>query len=225
MDKKLVNLFKYGNIVIPLYILQNFEKFKLEYKEFIFLMYLYNLGDGVIFNPNKISEDTGFSSTSVMQMISNLSDKGYIEIKVVKNEKNISEDIISLEFFYNKLSMFMVDDVLKKEEDSTSCFDLIEREFGRTLSPMEYEIIKTWTLNGNSEELIMEAVREATFNGVSNLRYIDKILYEWNKKGIKNRDDVENNRKQYRKREEKIEKEEELFDYNWFEDDLDAYDE
>ena len=49
------------------------------------------------------------------------------------------------------------------------------------LSPMEYEIIKAWLDNDMSEELIKEALKEATFNGVSNLRYIDKILYEWGK--------------------------------------------
>ncbi len=225
MDKKLINLFKCGNIVIPLYLLQNYKKFKLDFKDFIFLMYLYNLGNLAIFDPKKISQDTGFSTNEVMELISNLSDKNYIEVKVIKNDKNISEEVISLECFYNKVAIFMMDDVSDKENISTSCFDFIEKEFGRTLSPMEYEIIKAWTMGGNSDELIMEAVKEATFNGVNNLRYIDKILYEWGKKGIKTRSDVEKNRKQFRKREEKEEKEEELFDYNWFEDDLDEYDE
>ena len=72
-----------------------------------------------------------------------------------------------------------------------------------------------------NEELVKEAVREAVFKGVSNLRYIDKILYEQQKKGIKNKNDVEKNREAFRKKEKEEPVEEELFDYNWFEDEDD----
>jgi hypothetical protein len=43
------------------------------------------------------------------------------------------------------------------------------------------------------------------------------------KKGIKNKDGVEKNREEFRKkaREESLDVEEEIFDYNWFEDDED----
>ena len=108
--------------------------------------------------------------------------------------------------------------VVNEVKTDTSCFDFIEKEFGRTLSPMEYEIIKAWIEGGNSDELVKEAVKEAIFNGVNNLRYIDKILYEWGKKGLKTKEDVENNRKNFRQKDDQ-EENEELFDYNWFEDD------
>ena len=82
---------------------------------------------------------------------------------------------------------------------------------------MEFEIINGWIDNGYSEELIKLALKEATYNGVSNLRYIDKIIYEWGKKGIKNKEDVENNRKQFKNN--KDNKNKELFDYDWLNDD------
>ena len=68
-----------------------------------------------------------------------------------------------------------------------------------------------------SEELIIEALKEATYNGVSNLRYIDKILYEWGKKGFKNKKDVENHLKRKNESENKEDKTL-LFEYNWLED-------
>ena len=67
--------------------------------------------------------------------------------------------------------------------------------------------------------------RRLTFNGVNSLRYIDRILYNWEKGGIKTRADVEKNRKKRARNDEKEEVEEELFDYNWFEDDENDYDE
>ena len=118
----------------------------------------------------------------------------------------------------------MVGDAVKESNSSnSSVFSFVEKEFGRTLSPMEVEIIKSWLNNNYTEELVREAVKEAVFNGVSNLRYIDKILFEWQKKGIKDKEGVEKNREAFRKkaREEAPEVEEEIFDYNWFEDDDD----
>ena len=82
---------------------------------------------------------------------------------------------------------------------------------------MEYEIIKAWLNNNISEELIREALKEAVFNGVSNLRYIDKILYEWGKLGIKTKEDVEKNRKKHnsKKNKEKVDID---IDWNWFDE-------
>ena len=50
---------------------------------------------------------------------------------------------------------------------------------------MECQIIKGWIDDGFSHELIMEALKEAIYNGVTSLRYIEKILYEWRKKDIR----------------------------------------
>ena len=72
--------------------------------------------------------------------------------------------------------------------------------------------------NNISEELIKEAVKEATFNGVSNLRYIDKILYEWGKLNIKNTEDVENMRKKRNSKTDTKDVDIDIVDWNWFDD-------
>ena len=46
---------------------------------------------------------------------------------------------------------------------------------------MDYEIINAWLSKGFSESLILEALDEAIKNDAPSLRYIDKILFEWNK--------------------------------------------
>ena len=100
-------------------------------------------------------------------------------------------------------------------------YEIIEKEFGRTLSPMEYEIIRAWLDNDMSEELIQEAIKEATYNGVSNLRYIDKILYEWSKLGIKTAKDVSDNKKKRAKAKEEASSDVDMdiMDWDWFDDD------
>lgn len=215
----LIEFYKSGNIVIPLFLLKRYSDLKLELDEFIFLIYLSNKKDKSPFNPTQISEDLNISLKEVMKYISLLTDKKFLSVDVIKNEKNILEDVINLDNFYKKISLLAMSESNKnKTEMDKSVFTFIETEFGRTLSPMENEIIKSWLENGSTEELVKEAVKEATFNGVNNLRYIDKILYEWGKKGIKNKEDVEKNRNNHRQK-DKEEQLEEIFDYNWFEED------
>ena len=112
---------------------------------------------------------------------------------------------------FRKLGFLLVNKEEPKEID-TNLFSVFEKEFGRTISPMEYEIINAWKEVGFSDELIVAALKEATYNGVNNLRYIDKILHEWKKKGIKNSQDIENDKKNFNK---KTNKKVEMFDYDW----------
>lgn len=57
----------------------------------------------------------------------------------------------------------------------------IEENFGRTLSPIEYEEVKQWEDN----ELTRYAIKLAVLNGAYSIKYISKILYNWEKENIK----------------------------------------
>lgn len=210
-----MNLISSKNIVIPMYIYKILPKLDVDFETFFFLMYLYNLDERIIFNPQKIADEFGITIKEVLLYVDTLSSKKLISFEIIKNDKNVSEEYLSLKYFYDKISLLLMDEEKETTNYDNSIFDLIEKEFGRVLSPIEYEIIKAWHENGISDELIKEALKEATFNGVSNLRYIDKILYEWQKKGFKNAKDVENNRKKFHKKNDKVE----VFEYNWLEDD------
>lgn len=209
-----MDLIKSRNIVIPIYLYNFIRSMKLELDEFVALIYLYNQGEKVIFNPNKIASELGFSLQEVMLIIGKLTELKLISLDVSKNDKGIMEEYISLTLLIEKLSLDIIGKLNANDED-TDVFSLIEKEFGRTLSPIEYEIVKAWRDNNFTEEIIIEALKEATFNGVNNLRYIDKILYEWSKKGIKTKKDVDKNRVNFKeKKKEKVE----VFEYNWLEE-------
>jgi len=219
-SSKLIEMLKKGNFVVPLYLFQLRKKFNLSFEEFMFLVYLTNLGEQILFNPSKLANDLGLSLEEVMSYIETLTDKNYISLDVIKNEKNVMDEYIVLNMFYEKLTNFMIDDINQSKEEETASsnvYEKIEKEFARPLTSMEYEIISAWLEDGTKEEIILEALKEAVFSGVCNLRYIDKIIYEWGKKGIKSSKDVENNRLKFKEKQEKKEKLE-LFEYDWFED-------
>lgn len=221
-NRQFIEIFKQGHLVIPLYFLKNYKKLKLTLEEFIFLMYLYQLGDKSLFNPSKYQEELQIDLSKIMEYIDSLTEKKLIQVEVIKNEKGLMEEVVLLDGFYRKLTLNMVEEENEKSNYQSNIFEVVEKEFGRTLSPMEYEIIKAWLDNDMSEDLIKEAIKEATFNGVSNLRYIDKILYEWGKQGIKTVKDVEDNRhKRAQRREEEADSNIDLdiVDWDWFDDD------
>ena len=222
-SSKLIEIFKQGNMVIPLYLLQQFKDLKLKLEEFKFLMYLYNLGDNFVFDPTKFSNDLNMTLVEVMSFIEVLTDKKFIRVESNKNDKGIMEEFIILDDFYSKLTMITIDEVNKETNDASKSdiFEVIQKEFGRTISPIEYEIIKAWIESGINESVIKEAVKEATFNGVSNLRYIDKILYEWGKLGVKTVEDVEKNRMKRNNTNKNQVNEEvdmDVIEWNWFDD-------
>lgn len=217
----LVEIFSDGNIVVPMYFLKRYKDLKVTLEEFVFLMYLYNLGNKYLFDPNKFSSDLNIDLSTVMNYISSLTDKRLIRVEVLKNDKGLMEEVVILDDFYKKLSLITIGEANNSSNVDSDIFSIIEKEFGRTLSPIEYEIIKAWLDNNMSEDLIKEAIKEATFNGVSNLRYIDKILYEWGKNGIKTVKDVENNRKKRnaKKKDEVVDDDLlDMVDWDWFDE-------
>lgn len=212
MMEKLTSILKEGNIVLPKLLLTNYKTLNISELNLIILIYLLNEKDN-LFNPKKISNDLKLSQQEVLMSIDELSNKDLLKLEI-KKVNNIREEYINLDNLYTKLGYLIMNEEEIKAEESNNIFDVFEREFGRTLSPIEYQIINGWLDDKLSEEIIIEALKEATYNGVSNLRYIDKILYEWRKKGINNKNDIEKNKTDFNKKPEK----KEMFDYNWLDD-------
>lgn len=195
MDR-LREMIKEKDFVISPLILKNIKKFNLNVNEFLLLLFFINVDTEL--NMFKINKFISLSEEEVLSAFDNLVSKGLIEVKVNKEKDKIVEEIL-LDNLYNKLLLDLPED--KKETDIYSAF---EKEFSRTLSPMEYETINKWLEGGVSEETIKSALKEAVLNGVYNLRYIDKIIYEWTKKKIRISNDEGSTQ---------------VFDYNWLEDD------
>jgi DNA replication protein DnaD len=101
-SSKLIEIFKQGNMVIPLYLLQHYKDFKLKLDEFIFLMYLYNLGDNFVFDPSKFGNELNMTLIEVMSYIEVLTDKRFIRVESKKNDKGVMEEFIIMDDFYSK---------------------------------------------------------------------------------------------------------------------------
>ena len=208
-SKKIMNLIKTNDLIIPSILLMNYKDLKINEKELLFLSLLMNTEGLISFDPVYISTRLGFEINEVIEIMSGLTTKQYIEM-IVKNENGKMKEYLDVNPLYEKLVLLVIEEDEEESVDS-KIYSTIESELGRTLSPIEYETIGGWLSANISEELIKEALKEAVLNGVNNLKYIDKILYEWTKKGYKKASDV-------KKRKPKEETEIELFDYDWLDE-------
>ncbi len=195
--KDLRSEFMKKDFIINSNIVKNISLLDISLNEFLLLLYFINISSYLDMDDIKLK--LGLSDEIIFSSFNSLMSKKLIEISVSSsNNKTIEE--ISLNPFYDKLALNK-----KIENDNNEdIYALYESELGRTLSSFEYEIINKWKEQNIDNSIIKGALKEAILNGVTSFKYIDKIVYEWSKKGVK-KENIE-----------EINYDDE--DYKWFED-------
>lgn len=217
MNETIINVIKDIPITIPRIILKYYKKLNITEEELIVLICLINKGQKSPYDPNLFTEELGMNKYQAMQLITDLQEKNIIDVKLETNKYGKKEEYIYTDLLYNKIYSILLDDNNVQEEKTPSkdIYLKFENELGRTISPAEVELINEWMKDGTTEELIEEALKEAVYNNVRNLKYIDRIIYNWKSKGIKNKNDIIKEKKNFRKTQ--VSKEE-IYDYNWLEE-------
>mgnify|MGYP002517636178 FL=1 len=196
------NIFTSRDFVINSNIVKCISLIDITLEEFLLVLYFINISS--LLNTDDIKEKLGFDDEKIFNTFTSLINKKYIEMVVTNNNGEVIEQI-KLDPLYDRL-------ILNKKTDNVDSKDIyamFESELGRTLSSFEYEMINKWLEKGVEEETIKNALKEAVLNNVRNFKYIDKIIYEWTKKGIKNKI-KDDNRKDIH--------EEDILDFEWFDE-------
>lgn len=184
--------------------------------EFLVLIYFDNSFNNN-FDIELVSKVLGLDVNKAMEAFNSLMVKGLVSLESVKDIENRLNEVVKLDGTYRLIMDSSIEE--SKSIVKEDIFRTFEKELGRTMSPMELELINGWLISGTSEELILGALREAVYNGVSNFRYIDKIIYEWEKKGFKTMDEVNSyikNRYNEKSKDKVVsKKEQEISDYDW----------
>ncbi len=205
-------ILKEHHLVLPTYLVSIVKKFGLSFEDFLLLTYFWNYKEET-FDVELITKILKLNEEEILTSFNTLLSKNLIRLDTSKDGFGKRVEVMDLNPLYQEIEALFQEE--EKKEEQKDVYSIFEAEFGRTISSMEYEIIHAWLEKGFSEELILGALKEAVYNGVNNLRYIDKILYEWQKKGYKSMKDVE---KVNFNRNNKNTEVKELFDYNWLED-------
>lgn len=196
MNAKVLDLLKQRDYVVPSFLIEKHNILGISSDNVILLIYLINQNTPIICDYQKISSDLNIDLITVMTKINELKTKKLIEVELKKNSASKLEEYISLDLLYNKVFLEFIDEKEEKSEEDSNIFSTFEKELGRTLSPIEYELLNAW-LEQYNKDIIIEALKEAVISDAKNFRYIDRILFDWNNKGINSLEKLEQNRKKH----------------------------
>ncbi|OEH93415.1 DnaD domain-containing protein [Bacillus solimangrovi] len=190
---QMINWLTKGNISIPVILLESYPQLGIDEKEVMLLLHIHSYLDrGNTFpTPDEMAIRMSIGSQGCMEILHALLRKGCLAIEEEKDLTGVMYERYTLRPLWEKLIRLIEKNEQEQEKqqaqaDEGELFQMFEREFARVLSPMEYETIAIWVDQEQySPVLIKAALKEAVISGKLNLRYIDRILFEWKKNGVK----------------------------------------
>lgn len=220
---------KEGTLTVPSFLLTQYKMMGLTEQELVLLLQLQNFSEkGILFpTPSQLAERMTFQESECLFLIQSLIQKGFIQIEE-ENNSEIGNEKYSLEPLYEKmLTSFLLTqkkvEVKQAKEAGESLYSVFEQEFGRPLSPFECETLAMWMDDQHEPEVIKAALREAVISGKLNFRYIDRILFEWKKNGVKTQEQAREQTQKFRSYQKRSHKKESTIPvkdvpfYNWLE--------
>ncbi|QHT46840.1 DnaD domain-containing protein [Bacillus sp. SB49] len=218
-----------NQMVVPKHLLMHYKKLNLSETELVILLQIHRFrADGNGFpTPEEIADHSTLSAQDCSKVLRSLIQKRMLTIEQNHSDHVLNESY-SMEPLFEKLFT-----VTREVQTSSSAsyneniFPLFEQEFGRPLSPFEIETINIWLdEEKQSPALIKAALREAVLMSKLNFKYIDRILREWNRKGIRTVEQAREQGKQFRQgqqprqtRPQESKKKDISLYYNWLEED------
>lgn len=191
-------------------VMTHYKKIGMSDKGFLFYLQLlsYNQQGNPFPDLSVISDTMGTSVDELFQELQELIDRGFLAIETKTNKQGQQEDLYDLSLVFDRLSIYFEqqdneEKKASKENEISRMYQTFETEFGRPLSPIEFETIQSWlTIDKYSVELIQLALREAVLNQAYSLKYIDRILLAWERKNFTSKQQIQEDQK---KRTAKIE--------------------
>lgn len=211
-------------IAIPTKLLTSFKSLGLTEEDVMVILQIHRF----ICNKNDFPTPTEIASSLTMDekqcahILRKLIQKGLLSIEQLENEQQQLTEAYSLALLWKKL--YTPKATYEEPTVDGSIFILFEQEIGRPLSPFEIETVNSWLdIDQLSAPLIKAALREAVLMNKLNFKYIDRILHEWNKKGIKTVEQAREQAKDFRSGQSQVKqpakKKDTSFYYNWLEED------
>ncbi|OXS80248.1 DnaD domain-containing protein [Domibacillus enclensis] len=225
-DKEImIHWMEQGSTSVPNVLLENYKKLSLNEQEMMLLLHIYSYSQKGILFPSfeELSNRMSITASECAGCVKKLLQKQVVEIE---QGSQTGYESYSLEPLWNKLVALFeseargqsVQQAMTEEKD---LYSLFEEEFGRPLSSIECETLALWIdQDGHSPSVIKAALREAVLSMKLNFRYIDRILFEWKKQGIKTVEQAREQGKKFRKpaaMEQVSRSEQAVPFYNWLE--------
>ncbi|HBM3605778.1 TPA: DnaD domain-containing protein [Listeria innocua] len=187
-----------GQVTLPQVLVKNYAAIGLNEIELVLLLQIQSFAAEAEFFPSMemLTDRTTLRLEDTIKTMDSLLKKGVVAIEQSKDTSLMISEQYNLEPLWGKLVAFYENIEADNRQDleveqQTNLYSLFEAEFGRPLSPMEAEMLSAWVDQDRaSPDLIKEALKEAVISQKLNFRYIDRILLNWSKQGVKTIDDA-----------------------------------
>ena len=174
-------------------LLENYKKLNINEHELATLFMIDHLIDcgNPFITADLLSLKMSLSTSDIDNVLANLLTRGFMEY-VVQGNKTITTLEPLKKKLYREFQISLTKEEERKssqqvEEELTNIFQKFDELLGRPLAPVEISKIREWVSYGYSDELIINALKEAVSKGKKSLRSVDKILLTW-----ATREDLEN---------------------------------
>ena len=152
-------------------------------------------------NKKWVEEKVKRSEAGKKGMASRWDNKNNSVINDITNDNSVINDITKIT---DNVDVNVNDNVdVNVSTTSNSIYDFIQQNFGRTINPVECELIGTWQDN----ELTRYAIKQAIFNGKYNLKYINSILLNYEKNSITTVQQAQEEEERFKKKKEEAKEE------------------
>ena len=173
-------------------LLENYKKLKLNEEELATILmidHLISQGNPLV-TQDLLSLKMSLDVKSIDNVLAALLTKGYIAF-VTEGGKTITtldplKKILFREFQFSLTRESHDRGEKQINEELENIYEAFDKLLGRQLSPVEISKIREWVEHGYSDEMIINALKEALSKGKKSLRSVDKILLSWEQ-----RDDIE----------------------------------
>ena len=153
--------------------------------------------------------------SAISRWIKDLEKKKYIEIEYIRENKEIKQrkiktiGIHKCEQGYSQKVKGNKEEEYKEINKESNIFELVEKNLGRVLSPIEIEVINKWDYDTKIIEL---AIRESILNNAKTIKYIDRVLFNWKQNKVETLEDAERYIKEFSNKSKPRKKKKDLSD-------------
>lgn len=194
MEQMVLQLLKQGNLTLPTVFIKYYKEIGLNDQEMMLVVQILTFKQEGKDFPTiaEITDRMTAGEREVIMMLQKLVQKGYLAIDDhIERDTGVRAEVYQLDPLYEKIARILAakqassQKETSKTEPKQNLFTIFEQEFGRPLSPIECESIAMWQDQDKyKDELILAALREAVISNKLFIRYIDRILYEWQRNQI-----------------------------------------
>ncbi len=154
----------------------------------------------------QLAANTNLSVSEITALIQKLIEQNFLSIDQISDKSGKIGNKYNLDQLYNQLDLLLEDKIKSGNKkagnnSSTSSVDnspltqlvrQFEIEFGRYLSPIEREEIASWlNVDHYDPVLIKMALREAVLAQAYSLKYVDRVLLNWQRHNLKTSSEVQ----------------------------------